>query len=370
MADSEFSVRSLRRLLEQPLLAALLLLGMVLGLDLLRKLVGGTVPIADILTFLKDGTVLGFSLGLAGIGLSMTYSILSFANFAHGDLMTGGAFVGWMTAFVAAGYGRFEFAALVLIGGPIGISIGDLGISITNTTLIVLLGLVVAGVVTAGLALLVDRLVFKPMRDQSGISLLIASVGVALAIRYLVVFVFKAGNRGLTAGQVTPTWTVDLANGFLIVGAHEVALVIIAGMLMAGTHVLLQYTKLGTAMRAMADNEDLARVTGIPTERVVRATWIVGGALTGMAGFLIALEQGTLTTNLGWNLLLLVFAAVILGGIGSVYGAMAGGLVLGITSRLSLVWIPDSFILAAAFVVMIAMLLVRPSGLLGGVTTA
>jgi branched-chain amino acid transport system permease protein len=300
----------------------------------------------------------------------MTYSILSFANFAHGDLMTSGAFAGWLTAFVAAGYSRFNLEALVLIGGPIGVNIGDLGLSITNTPLILVVGMAVAGVSTAGLALLLDRIVFKPMREESGISLLIASVGVALAIRYLLVFVFQASNRGLTAGQVTPTWTVQLENGFFILGAHELALVIIAALLMAGTHVLLQYTKLGTAMRAMADNEDLARVSGIPTERVVTATWLIGGALTGMAGFLIALEQGTLTTNLGWNLLLLIFAAVILGGIGSVYGAMVGGLVIGIASRLSLVWIPDSFLLAAAFAVMIAMLLVRPSGLLGGVTTA
>jgi branched-chain amino acid transport system permease protein len=139
---------------------------------------------------------------------------------------------------------------------------------------------------------------------------------------------------------------------------------------MLGTHLVLQRTKLGTAMRAMADSRDLARVTGSPTERVVRDTWVLGGSLAGASGFLIALELGTMTTDLGWNLLLLIFAAVILGGIGSVYGSIVGGLLIGIASRLSLVWLDTSLIIAAAFVVMIAVMLVRPSGIMGGVKTA
>jgi branched-chain amino acid transport system permease protein len=344
-------------------------LAALLAVDLGRKLLSGSVVVADLVTFLWSGTILGLAIGLAGIGLSLTYSILNFANFAHGDLMTSGAFAGWLAAFLVAGLSEFSLEALVFIGGPVPVDVGALGISVTNTPVAVVLGLVVAVGTTAGLALLIDRIVFRPMRDQSGISLLIASVGVALALRYLIVFVFQASSRGLTSGQAIPSATVPVGTGSIIVSAHEVTLVVLAVVLMGATHVLLRYTELGTAMRAMADNEDLARVTGIPTERVVRATWLIGGALTGAAGFLIALEQGTLTASLGWELLLLIFAAVILGGIGSVYGAIAGGLVIGIASRLSLVWLPSSLVIAAAFGVMIAMLLVRPSGLLGGVTT-
>jgi branched-chain amino acid transport system permease protein len=355
---------------DRPLLAAMVAFAAGLALDVLRRIAGGSLAIGDVISHVWNGTILGMAIGLAGIGLALTYSILSFANFAHGDILTSGAFAGWITTFVIAGFGKFSMEALVHIGGPFSVNTNTLGVSVTNTPLAIAAGLVVAAVVTAGLALLIDRLVFKPMREASGISLLIASVGVALALRYLIVFTLQSSSRGLTAGQLTPNWTVPIAGAAIRISAHEVTLIALAAVLMLATHLLLRYTKLGTAMRAMADNEDLARVTGIPTERVILTTWLLGGALTGSAGYLIALEQGTLSVTLGWGLLLLIFAAVILGGIGSVYGAMIGGLVIGVASRLSLIWLPESFILVAAFLVMIAMLLIRPSGLLGGVTTA
>jgi branched-chain amino acid transport system permease protein len=135
---------------------------------------------------------------------------------------------------------------------------------------------------------------------------------------------------------------------------------------MFSVHLMLTRTTLGKAMRAMADNRDLARVTGIPAERVIRTTWIVGGALAGIAGFLIALLQGTITYQIGWTLLLLVFAGVIMGGIGSVYGAIAGGILIGLITRVSLVWIPASFTEAMGFAIMILILLLRPQGLFGG----
>jgi branched-chain amino acid transport system permease protein len=369
MAQSEDGNPAVAFVRERPFAVVFVVLAVVLGADIVRKLATGGVLISDIATFLWDGTILGLSIGLAGVGLAMTYSILNFANFAHGDYITAGAFAGWITTFVVAGLGEFSLQALVLIGGPIPVSTANLGISVTSTPFAIGLGIVVSAGTTAVLALGIDRIVFKPMREQRGISLLIASVGVALALRYLIVYVFQASSRGLTAGGLTPSYAVGFGQGTLTINAHEVALVVLAGSLMLGTHVLLKYTKLGTAMRAMADNEDLAQVTGIPTERVVRATWLLGGALTGVSGYLIALERGVLTTDLGWALLLLIFAAVILGGIGSVYGAMVGGLVIGLASRISLVWLPESFIIVAAFLVMIAVLLTRPQGLLGGVTT-
>jgi len=343
---------------------------LVLLADLVGRLDGGSVTVADLVRYAWDGTVLGLSVGLAGIGLALTYSILRFANFAHGDLVTSGAFAGWITAFLIAGFGTASVETLIHVGGPLPINTQTLGISVTNTPVAIIAGLVVSAVVTALLALLIDRLAFRPMRDESGIALLIASVGVALALRYLIVFFFQAGTRGLTSGPNTPTWTISVGAGSVNVTAHQVTLVVVAVLLMLGTHLVLQRTKLGTAMRAMADNRDLARVTGIPTERVVRDTWLLGGGLAGASGFLIALQRGTMTTELGWSLLLLIFAAVILGGIGSAYGAIVGGLVIGVASRLSLVWLDSSLIVAAAFVVMIAVMLIRPSGLMGGVRTA
>jgi branched-chain amino acid transport system permease protein len=360
-------------------LIALVLLGLVgvgLFVDLLVRLfvlspsTQGSVAISSFATLLLDGLVLGLIYGLAGVGLSMTYSILNFANFSHGDLITSGAFFGWVTTWLLTGLGTASAGTLFLLGTGGPVTVGDLDISIVKTPLAILLGMVVAAVGTLLLSLLIDRSVYKRMRNQSGIALLIASIGVALALRYLIAFVWQTGSLSATAVNDVESTAIFLVDGTINVDVHEVTLIVAAIGLMLGVHVLLQRTKLGKAMRAMADNEDLARVTGIPTERIITYTWAIGGGLAGISGYLIALNTGVLRFNLGWTLLLLIFAAVILGGIGSIYGAMGGGLVIGLAEQLSLVWIPSEFTTVAAFGVMILVLLFKPSGLFSGVTVA
>ncbi|WP_348609357.1 branched-chain amino acid ABC transporter permease [Halobaculum rarum] len=337
----------------------------LLVFDLVRQITTpGGLSTAQLAGFLWDGLVVGLSIGLAGVGLSMTYSILNFANFGHGDYVTSGAFAGWAVTWLFAGAGQFDFTTLLFIGS---VSTRDLGVSAFATPLAIVAGLIVAAAATIVLSLVIDRLVYKPMRDEGGISLLIASIGVALALRYVIYIVFGQRTRGLTDAQSVPQ--LALGGGFEV-GGHEVTLVVIAAGLMLAVHLLLQTTKLGKAMRAMADNEDLARVTGIPTERVVQFTWIIGGGLAGAGGFLIALERGAMNFQFGWVLLLLIFAAVILGGIGSIYGAMFGGITIGIAQSISLVWLPSEFSTVAAFGVMIFVLLFKPDGLFSGVTTA
>jgi len=342
----------------------------ILILDLVRQLVTGELAFARLGLVLKDGIMRGLVIGLAGVGLSLTYSILNFANFAHGDYLTSGAFAGMATSYlIAGGFGsKASIGALFLVGAGGSVFGGALGIGVITSPVAVVVGVVVAGVATIGLTLLVDRFVFKPIRDRSGITLLITSIGVAFVIRYLILFVFGGSKRGVTADQ--PSLSIGVPGGAVEIGTHDVALFVVATALMAGVHLLLQNTKLGKAMRAMSDNEDLARVTGIPTERVVRYTWIIGGGLTGVAGYMFVLWKGTLGFFDGWLLLLLVFAAVILGGIGSIYGAIVGGLVIGITFSMAPIWIPSAFGRAAAFVVMIVILIVRPEGIFGGTSTA
>jgi branched-chain amino acid transport system permease protein len=377
--------------------------GAVLFLDLVAKLVGvslgpletpwfglwfgGDIAVGQFAGYVWDGIVIGAVIGLASIGLSLTYSILNFANFAHGDYVTAGAFSGWAVTYVIAGIGgllaitesavnavtglgtsRLEDADLVrlvlLQTAPL-----EAGANMWLSPAAIVVGLVAAAVMTIALSLILDRLVYRPMRDADGISLLIASIGVAFAVRYLVALVFGNNRRIVTSSEKLPS-----ANfGGVIVDAHEVTLVVVAAILMFGLHVLLQRTKLGKAMRAMADNRSLAQVTGIPTERVIKSTWIIGAGLTGAAGFLLVLSQGGLGFQTGWLLLLLIFAAVIMGGIGSIYGAIAGGLVIGLASRVSLVWLQGdlaSFARPTAFALMILILLFRPSGIFGGVKTA
>lgn len=347
----------------------LLLAVLALLFDLLRQLRTGALPIRILSVFLWEGTVLGVVIGLAGIGLSMVYDILNFPNFAHGEYLTFGAFGGWVATYLLAGLGRFEPGGLLLLGlASDTVNSRALGISIVDTPVAVLLGALIAALTTVGLALASDRLVFHPMRDSSGISLLIASIGIAFFVRYGLATVFETGTIGLTSGANVPGYTVPVFG--LTVGAHQVTLLVIAVGLMIGLHVFLQRTKLGTAMRAMSDDRDLAQITGVPVERVVRFTWIIGGGFTGIAGYLLVLERGTIVFDFGWLLLLLIFAGVILGGIGSIYGAMAGGLIIGLASRLSLVWLPPGFVNATAFAIMIVILFVRPRGLFsGGVTS-
>ena len=364
MGISETYARGRELVVSRPFVLVVALVVGLLFVDIVRQLATpGGLNAGQLASFLWDGLVTGLAIGLAGVGLSMTYSILNFANFGHGDYVTSGAFAGWAVTWLIAGAGQFDVATLLFIGS---LSTSQLGVSMFGTPLAVVAGLVVAAVATVALSLVIDRLVYRPMRDEGGITLLIASIGVALALRYTIYIVWGQRTRGLTDAQSVPGITLG---GFEL-GGHEITLVVIAAALMLGVHLLLQTTKLGKAMRAMADNEDLARVTGIPTERVVRYTWTIGGGLAGAGGFLIALERGAMNFQFGWILLLLIFAAVILGGIGSIYGAMFGGVTIGLTQSLSLVWIPGEFSTVAAFGVMIFVLLFKPEGIFSGVTTA
>jgi branched-chain amino acid transport system permease protein len=370
MGISETYARGRRLLGDNPGNVLLVAIVVVLLLDLGRQLLLGQQQFFRLGVLIKDGLMRGLVIGLAGIGLSMTYSILSFANFAHGDYITAGGFAGWATTYViAGGFGaRADIGSLLLIGAGGSVFGGALNIGIATTPVAVVAGLLIAGVFTIALSLFVDRYAFKPLRDRSGIALLITSIGVAFAIRFLIQFVFGPSRRGVTATQ--PSVAVPFIDGTFQLGAHDVTLAVIAVGLMLGVHVLLQRTKLGKAMRAMADNEDLARVTGIPTEQVVRYTWIIGSGLTGVGGYMFFLWKGTMGYFDGWLLLLLIFAAVILGGIGSIYGAILGGLVIGLTASVSVVWIPSDFSRAAAFFVMIVILVIKPQGLFAGRTTA
>lgn len=367
MATEDSLSRGRAVVVERPVLLLVGLLGLLMVGDVVRRLSTGDLALAQLLTFIWDGLVVGLSIGLAGIGLSMTYSILNFANFSHGDYVTAGAFSGWGVTWLLAGLGTsWSAGQLFLLHG--GVSTRELNIGIFATPLQILAGLVVAIATTIALALFLDRIIYKPMRNQGGIALLIASIGAALALRYTIVIFFDQSTRGLTAGEASYRIPVGLTS--VTVSAHQVTLVAVAVALMLTVHVVLQRTKLGKAMRAMADNEDLARVTGIPTERVIRYTWIIGGGLAGASGYLIALERGTLSFQVGWLLLLLIFAAVIMGGIGSIYGAMFGGVIIGIAQNVSYIWLPTDFGQAAAFLLMILVLLFKPSGLFGGKTTA
>jgi len=372
MGASETYGRGRELFVSDPVRAVIVVVFVVLILDLVRQLAVGQTQFSEFGVMLKDGLMRGLFFGLAGIGLSMTYSILNFANFSHGDLITSGAFGGMVATYViAGGFGSDgDIGALLLVGTSGSVFGAQLGIGVWTSPAAVAVGVLVAGAVAILLALVIDRFVYKPIRDRSGITLLITSIGVAFALRYLINFVFGPSRRGVTNSGAVPEVSIPAIDGSVTLNLHEVSLLVVAVTLMAGLHLLLQRTTLGKAMRAMADNEDLARITGIPTERIVTYTWIIGAGLAGVAGYMFVIWNGTLHWFQGWILLLPIFAAVILGGIGSIYGAIVGGLVIGLTMSLSVVWLPTGLSRAAAFIIMIVVLLVRPQGIFAGRATA
>ncbi len=273
------------------------------------------------------GIVLGSILSLGAIGLSLLFGILRFAHFAHGDVMTVGAYMA--LAFVA-GLGLPLWAAfgLAIVGG-------------------------------AGLAIVIDQLVYRRLRRTAPVILLIASVGVALILRSLVQFIW---------GPDTQVFSQELEMPLRIAGIRlkpsQLNIVVGTIVLVVLLHLFLQRTRMGKAMRAMADNPDLARVVGIDTERVVVATWIIGAAFAVSAGIFLGVDT-RLQPTMGWHVLLPIFAATILGGIGKPYGAIVGGMVVGIASELSTAAFPSVYKPAVAFALMVAMLIVRPTGLFG-----
>jgi len=232
-----------------------------------------------------------------------------------------------------------------------------------------LLALLVAVVVAVALFILLDRLVYRPLRRRrSGIVIFaIASLGIALAMRSLILMLWGASPRFYVPG-IRPT--TDLPFDVRIV-TDQIFIFFAALVLAALLYLLLFRTKLGKAMRAMSDNPDLALVAGINTEQVVTWTWAIGGALVAAAGVMLAL-QAQLKPELGFVLLLPLFAATILGGIGSPQGAFLGGMIVGITQEVAvaqdLLDISPGYKFSVAFVILTLILLLRPRGLFGAKT--
>ena len=282
----------------------------------------------DLLQLLIYGVVLGSILSLGAIGVSLTFGILRFANFAHGDLMSLGAYL--------------AFTFVVILKWPFWLS------------------LVLACGATGIIAIGVDGLVFRNLRRRPPVILLISSFGVALILRSLIQLIWGGEQQVYRRGiQRSITWAG------LSIKPDQITIVLGAIVLVLALHLFLQYTRTGKAMRAMADNVDLAQVTGVNTEQIVMWTWVLGAIMACAAGVFLGLDT-RLHPTMGWRLLLSIFAAAILGGIGKPYGAIAGGLLLGMASELSTLFISPAYKSAVAFAILVVMLIVRPTGLMGG----
>ncbi|KTG10189.1 branched-chain amino acid ABC transporter permease [Haloprofundus marisrubri] len=298
-----------------------------------------------LLQLLVNGLVFSCIIVLGGIGLSLVYSIADFANFAHGDLMTVGAFA----AFVSAGALAGVLPDVTFFELPLALYVG------------LFVGMAAAALVAVG----TEWLVYRPLKNAGSIELLITSIGVALAYRALIQMQFGSGQRSYAIDrQGRVEWLFDAVGVALT--PRDFVVIGLTLALVVGLHALLQYTTLGRKMRATADNPNLARVSGIRTREVVLAMWIIGGALAAAGGVFLGIDL-LVRPRMGFDLLLVVFAAVILGGIGSVYGAMLGGLVIGMAHELTpaIPFVGVEYASGVAFVLMVAILLLRPHGIMG-----
>jgi len=214
-------------------------------------------------------------------------------------------------------------------------------------------------VVTGALALLVDRIAFRPMRDRRPFSLAIASIGVAFVLENVVRFVWGNDFRSF---DVPVTRGMSIAG--LRIGREQLVILGVAVVVMALAQAFLVRTRLGIAMRATADNALLAMVKGVPTERVIALATLGGGGLAGGAGVFLGLDA-SIDPLMGGGLIISVFAAAILGGIGSAPGALAGALIVGIMEEVGMLVVPPTYKTAIGFTIILAVLLVRPTGLAG-----
>ena len=273
-----------------------------------------------------NGIAIGSILALAAIGLTLTYGILKLSNFAHGDFMTLGAYLTWL--------------------------VNGIGLNIWLSMLVGAVGTIVA-------MLTAEYLLWKPMRDRraSDTTLIIISIGLALFIRNGILLFYGGSNQQYQLPVVRA-----LEFGDLRIAYYRLVVVGLAIAAIIALHLIIQNTKIGKAMRAVADNIDLARVSGIDVERIVLWTWIITGTLTAFAGAMYGLIAAV-RPNMGWFLILPMFASVILGGIGNVYGAIAGAFIIGIAQELSVPFLGSEYKLAVALAIMIVILLVRPQGL-------
>ena len=301
------------------------------------------------LQILADGLIIGSVVALGAIGLSLTLTIFRFSNFGHGELLAWGAYL----ALVASAAAAQVSALMPQTLGPFSFGPG------------LLLAVVLAAAGTAGIALLLDALLFRRLRRQGSITLVIASFGAALALRNLLQFwqggvpKYYADNLQIAINLVPR----DVAGG-LRATPDQLLVLALAVAVVAGLHLFLARSTLGRAMRATACNPALAQVSGIDPERVLRATWVLGAVLASVAGVMAGLTV-QLRPTMGQELLLPMFAAVILGGIGSVWGAVIGGLIVGLAESAAVLLVGAEYRAAAAFGVLILILMVRPAGLFG-----
>ena len=280
-----------------------------------------------------SGLRFGAIIAMCSVGLSLIYGVTGLVNFAHGELVTLGALV-----------------AYFLHASPAGPQMSLL-LAIVPT-------LIICGLFGAGM----EKGIWKPLRKRhtSLIALSLVSIGLGFVLRYIFAIVFGVEFRSYSDYSVQEP--VDF--GWVSIAPKSMLILIVSVMLLAAFGLFLMLTRTGVGIRAVASNRDLASVSGINVDRVIMGVWILGTASTALGGIFLGISE-RLDWRMGLRLLLLMFAAIVLGGLGTAFGAMLGGFLIGLIVEVSTYWIDNEFKLVIGFIVLILMLFVRPKGLLG-----
>ena len=302
---------------------------------------------SDILSILPQQLVFGIALGtiygLLALGYTMVYGVLFMINFAHGEVFMIGAYIGWgvFAALLNAKLGLHPIWVLPLMLAP-------------------------AMLCTGALGMVIERLAYRPLyvRGATRLGPLISAVGASIFLQNAVMLTQGARMKVYMTNLLFPrTWRFHLFG--TSISALLVVMVVVAGAMMWGLHILVQRSTLGRTIRAVAEDREMAAIMGVNVGKVIGTTFFLGSALGGAAGVLIGLYYTQIDFFMGYSAGLKAFTAAVLGGIGNIRGAMLGGLVLGITESLAVTIINPAFKDVVAFALLILVLVFRPEGLLG-----
>jgi branched-chain amino acid transport system permease protein/neutral amino acid transport system permease protein len=299
-------------------------------------------PNQHLLSLTAWGVMLGGIIAVGSIGLTLVHGVVKFPNFSHGALVTLGA------------YGTLMVMAYLPQGMPLRpFSFGWEFI----------VALIVAMPIVGVIAVVIDKLLYRRLRLRGAHLVLFAMASLAMEffLRSWIYLIWGPDFRFYYVGRANPALHLPLG---IRVRADQLFILVLAVVLVAIIYLLLEKSKMGKAMRATADNPELAQVRGINTERVIAWTWMLGGGLAAAGGAMYGLSS-QLRPEMGFFLLLPMFAAVIMGGIGNPYGALLGALIIGVTTQVSAAFLNPAYGPAVAFVLLVITLLVRPQGLLG-----
>jgi branched-chain amino acid transport system permease protein len=293
---------------------------------------------------LVNGIVVGALYSLVALGFSMVYGVLKLLNFAHGDLYMVGAFTGYFV--------------IQWFGGPKALSI--------PVPLLLVIMFLLAALLTGGLGVAIERFAYRPLRNAPRIAPLITAIGISFFLENAALLLFGGQYRIYNTPDFIP-FSSGISIGSVSISLVQIMVIVLGVALMIGLRELVVRTKLGKQMRAVAADREAAEMLGINVNLTIAATFFLGSALAGVAGVMAGLLFNQVTNTIGFLAGLKAFTAAVVGGIGSIPGAMLGGLLIGIAESFITGYISSTYTNLLVFALLIIVMLLRPSGLLGQV---